>query len=137
MLRVPRFLLYWLALLAGVTGVSVEGISLLKNWKERLLDPDYSPLLSFYDYFSAEVIFLLSLMLLILVHIGHVVGGRFHISRTEKPISSAKQQVGSLLSADLVSQSQEYLGTQAQTDKATADERLAPLVKKSKNDPVA
>jgi len=117
--------------------VLVEGISLLKNWMERLFEPDYSPLLNSYDFFSAEVIFLLSLTLLIVVHIGHVVGGGFHISRTEKPNSSAKPQDDSPLSAGLISPSPEHLGTQAQTDRATADERLESLVKKSKAGPVA
>ena len=132
MSNVPRFLLYWLAVLAGVAGVLVEGISLLKNWKERLFDPDYSPLLSSYDSFSAEVIFLLSLMLLILVHIGHVVGGGLHISRSRKPVSSGKEPGDASPSAVLVSQPLEPLGAQAQTDKETADEKLTRLLKQKK-----
>jgi len=132
MSRLPRFLLYWLALLAGVTGVLVEGISLLKNWVQRLEDPDYSYLLSAYDYFSAEVIFLLSLMLLIVVHIGHVVGGGLHISRSKKPVSSGKQPDDPPLTAGSTSQSLEPPGTPAQADKETADEKLARLLKQKK-----
>jgi hypothetical protein len=132
MLKVPRLLLYWLAVLAGVTGVLAEGISLFKNWMERLADPNYSYLLSAYDYFSAEVIFLLSLMLLIVVHIGHVVGGGFHLSGSRKPVSSGKQPGDSPLSAGLTSQSPEPLGAQAQADKETADEKLARLLKQGK-----
>lgn len=131
MLRVIRFLLYWLAVLAGVTGVLVEGISLLKNWMERF-NPDYSPLLSSYDFFSAEVIFLLSLILLIVVHIGHVVGGGLHISRSRKPVLPGKQPGDSSLSAGLTSQSLEPPGAQAQTDKETADEKLAQLLKQGR-----
>lgn len=132
MSRVPRLLLYWLAVLAGVTGVLVEGISLLKSWKERLFDPDYSLLLSSYDFFSAEVIFLLSLMLLVVVHIGHVIGGGFHISRSKKPVSPGKQQGDSPSTTGLNSQSSEPLGAQAQTDKETADEKLTRLLKQKK-----
>jgi len=118
--------------LAGVTGVLVEGVSLLKNWKERLFDPDYSPLLSSYDFFSAEVIFLLSLVLLIVVHIGHVVGDGFHISKSKEPVSSGKPQGDSPVSAGLIPQPPEPLGTQAQTDKETADEKLTRLLKQKK-----
>lgn len=132
MSRVLRFLLYWLAVLAGVTGVLVEGVSLLKNWKERLFDPDYSPLLSSYDFFSAEVIFLLSLVLLIAVHIGHVVGGGLHFSRSRKPAASGNQPGDAPPSADSASQSREPLGASAQTDKETADEKLTRLLKQKK-----
>ncbi len=124
-------MLYWLAVLAGVTGVLVEGISLLKNWMERF-NPDYSPLLSSYDFFSAEVIFLLSLILLIVVHIGHVVGGGLHISRSRKPVLPGKQPGDSSLSAGLTTQSLEPPGAPAQADKETSDEKLARLLKRKK-----
>jgi|SRR5208337_4036904 len=129
MLRLIRLLLYWLAVLAGVTGVLVEGLSLLKNWTQRLEDPNYSYLLSAYDYFSAEVIFLLSLMLLIVVHIGHVVGGGLLISKSKEPVSSGPHQGESPKSTSLTSPSPETLGAPAQIDKETADEKLARLLK--------
>jgi hypothetical protein len=71
-------------------------------------------------------------MLLIVVHIGHVLGGGLHISRSKKPVSSGKQQDDSPLTAGLTSQSLGPLGAQAQTDKETTDEKLARLLKQKK-----
>ena len=131
MSRIPRFLLYWLAVLAGITGVLVEGVSLVKNWMQQF-NPEYSYLLSAYDFFSAEVIFLLSLMLLIVVHIGHVVGGGLNISKPKESISPGKQRGDSALSAGSTAPSPELLEAQAQTDKETADEKLARLLRQKK-----
>jgi len=131
MSRIPRFLIYWLAVLAGVTGVLVEGVSLVKNWMQQF-NPEYSYLLSAYDFFSAEVIFLLSLMLLIVVHIGHVVGGGLHISKSKEPVSPGKQRGDSSVSAGSTSQSSELPEAQKQTDQETADEKLTRLLSHEK-----
>ncbi|MGO8838270.1 MAG: hypothetical protein ACLQAH_12705 [Limisphaerales bacterium] len=130
-LRLPRFLVYCLAVFTGVLGLLDGGIPLVKYAAERLASNNYEAylVLSSYDRFSAEVIFILSLMLLILVHIGHAVGGGLHISNAREQVSSGRQQSGSPLSAGLTSQSLDPPGTPAQTDKETADEKLARLLK--------
>jgi len=71
-------------------------------------------------------------MLLIVVHIGHVVGGGFHIPRSRKPVSSGKQPGDPPLSAGLISQSPKPHEAPAQMDKETADEKLTRLLKQEK-----
>ena len=132
MSKVPRLLLYWLATLAGLTGVLAEGISLLKNLKDKLFDPDYSLLLNSYDYFSAGVIFLLSLMLLILVHIGHVVAGGFHISGFRKQSDSVKLPGNPSGAASLPPESGAAQMQMDKENKETADEKLSRLLKSKK-----
>ena len=93
--KVPRFLLYWFAILAGLTGVVVGVISLFENWRKRSFDSDYALLSSSSDYFSSAVILLLSLILLILVHIGHVLVGGLHLTKRDKATVPPEAKTGS------------------------------------------
>lgn len=97
MLRLPRFLLYCLAVFIGVAGLLEGGAPLLKYTYERLAgnDIDTYAVLNSYDRFSSEVILILSLMLLIVVHIGHVLAGGLRLSKTGKPASLRAQSAGS------------------------------------------
>ena len=93
----PRFLLYWFAILAGTTGMAVGVVSLFENWRRRSFDSDYALLSSSSDFFSSAVILLLSLMLLILVHIGQVLTGGLRFSKRDKANVPPETQTGSLL----------------------------------------
>ncbi len=97
MFRLFRFLLYCLAVLIGVAGLLEGGVPLLEYTYARLAgnDIDAYAVLSSYDRFSSEVILILSLMLLIVVHIGHVLAGGLRFSKTEKPASLRVQSAGS------------------------------------------
>ncbi len=125
MFRLFRLLLYCLAVFIGVAGLLEGGVPLLKYTYERLAgnDIDAYAVLSTYDRFSSEVILILSLMLLIVVHIGHVLAGGLRFTKTEKPVSLRAQSAG------LTSRSLKPPEAPAQTDKATADEKLARLLK--------
>ena len=90
MFRLPRFLLYCFAIFIGVAGLLEGGLPLLQYTIKRLQGEyfDAYEVLSSYDRFSSEVILILSLMLLILVHIGHVLAGGLRLTKSGKSISS-------------------------------------------------
>jgi hypothetical protein len=136
MLRLFCFLLYCLAVLAGVTGLLAGGMPLVEYTVKRLAGNDFDAylILSASDRFSAEVIVMLSLMLLILVHIGHAVAGGLYFKESEKnvavkgererpPDSPPKEPGHPTLPAGPAQ-------TAADIDKT--DEKLAPLIKKGK-----
>ena len=131
MFRLFRFLLYCFAVFIGVAGLLEGGLPLLQYAIERLEGKyfDAYALLSSYDRFSSEVILILSLMLLILVHIGHVLTGGLSFAKPENPVLSRKQQADSPLSAGLTSQSLGPSGAPEQTGKETADEKLTRLLR--------
>ena len=124
MLKVPRFLLYWFACLAGLTGVMVGVISLYENWRKRSFDSDYALLSSSSDYFSSAVLLLLSLMLLVLVHIGHVLAGGLQLTRRDKATAAPDAKTGS--TPPTVSKKSN--SPSAPTDPST-NEKLAHLLK--------
>jgi len=95
--KVPRFLLYWFATLAGLTGVVVGVVSLFENWKKRSFDSDYALLSSSSDYFASAVVLLLSLTLLILVHIGHVLAGGLHLANRDRAAGPPEAKAGPTL----------------------------------------
>jgi hypothetical protein len=141
MLRLSRFLLYWLAVLVGVAGLLDGGIPLLKYAGERLAGNHYEAYLalSSYDRFSEEVIFMLSLMLLILFHLGHVLAGGLRFPKPEKPVSLQARFAGSLRPAE--KEMSGSLPKPGQTQEAAgldkANEKLAPLVRKAKDNRAA
>ena len=94
MYRLPRFLLYCFAIFIGVAGLLEGGWPLLQYAIERLEGKyfDAYALLSTYDRFSSEVILILSLMLLIVVHIGHVLAGGLRLAKPKKPVSPQAPQ---------------------------------------------
>jgi hypothetical protein len=81
-----RFLLYCLSSVAGVVGLFVGGAPMIGFIMQRL-SGTYST--EHYDeFFRFAVIFLLSLILLILVHLGHRLAGAFDVGLTKKPEAS-------------------------------------------------
>jgi hypothetical protein len=78
---------------------------------------------------------MLSLMLLILVHIGHVLAGGLRFTKPEKPVSLDARFTGSLRPPQ--EEMNSSLPKPGQTQEATgldkANEKLAPLVKKAKD----
>lgn len=88
MLRLSRFSLYCFAVFIGVAGLLEGGVPLLKYAVERMKGDyfDAYTVLSSYDRFSSEVILLLSLMLLLVVHIGHVLAGGLRFTKSGKSI---------------------------------------------------
>ena len=134
MFRIFSFLLYCLAVFIGVAGLLEGGLPLLQYTIERLEGKyfDAYALLGSYDRFSSEVILILSLMLLIVVHIGHVLARGLSFTKPEKPVLSQKQQDDSSLSAGLISPSPEALEAQAPANKETTDEKLDRLLKQKK-----
>jgi len=74
MAKLYRFLLFWLARLAGVIGLFAGGKSLAKYAVARFKDP-YFDSFSYNDLvFSGGVIFLLSLLVLIFAEVGRNLG---------------------------------------------------------------
>jgi hypothetical protein len=74
MSKLYRFVLFWLARLAGITGLIAGGKSLGKYLVARFKDP-YFDSFSYNDLvFSGGVIFLLSLLVLIFVEVGISLG---------------------------------------------------------------
>jgi hypothetical protein len=141
MLRLSRFLLYCVAAFAGVAGLLAGGIPLLKYAAERLAGNNYEAYLalSSYDRFSEEVIFMLSLMLLILVHLGHVLAGGLRFTKPEKPVLLQNRFAGSLRPPQ--KEMSDPLPKSGQTQEAAgldeANEKLAPLVRKAKDNHAA
>lgn len=90
MLKIIRCVLYGLAISTGVAGLFVGGVPIAKYALERFRDSEYGYYYETNFLFSPEVIFLLSLILLIFVHIGLVVGKGIHVAGPTKSDSSAK-----------------------------------------------
>jgi len=130
MFKVPRFLLYWFAILAGTTGVAVGVILLIENWRKRSFDSDYALLSSSSDFFSWAVILLLSLMLLILVHIGHVLTGGLRFTEADKSVLPKAQSTDTPQTALKKSELSSPDAKPAPED-APANQKLAHLVKPS------
>jgi hypothetical protein len=78
-----RFLLYCLSSVAGVVGSVVGGCPVISYVFLRLFGFSYSVV--YEELFHSAVIFFLSLILLILVHIGHRLVGAFSMSMPKKP----------------------------------------------------
>ena len=86
MAKIYRFLLLWLARLAGVVGLIAGGKSLAKYAVARFKDP-YFDSFSYNDLvFSGGVIFLLSLLVLIFAEVGARLG-RTGRSVPESPVA--------------------------------------------------
>ncbi len=89
-----RFLLYCLSSIAGIVGLFVGGAPMTSFISQRL-SGTYST--EHYDeFFRCAVIFFLSLILLILVHLGHRLAGAFDISlptKSEKSEPIEKSEV--------------------------------------------
>ena len=134
MFRLFRFLLYCLAVFIGVAGLLEGGLPLLQYTIERLEGKyfDAYELLGSYDRFCSEVILILSLMLLLVVHIGHVLAGGLRFTKTEKPVPLRAQSAGSPpppqkeTSSPLPPPGQ----SQAAAGIDQANEKLASLIKK-------
>lgn len=132
MFRVFRFLLYCFAVFIGVAGLLEGGLPLLEYTIKRLEGNSFDAysVLSSYDRFSSEVILILSLMLLIVVHVGHVLAGGLRFAKTEKPVRA--QSAGSPpppqkeTSSPLPPPGQ----SQAAAGIDQANEKLASLIKK-------
>ncbi len=140
MFRLFRLLLYCLAVFIGVAGLLEGGVPLLEYTYARLAgnDIDAYAVLSSYDRFSSEVILILSLMLLIVVHIGHVLAGGLRFTKTGKPVSLRAQSAGSPQSSqkDVSGPLSQPGPAQAAAGIDKANEKLESLVKKVKdNDP--
>jgi len=89
MSRLPGFLLYWLAVLIGVAGLLNGGLPLLKYAIKQLEGNNFGADLDLdsYNPFPSEIILMLSLMLLILVHIGHVLAGGLRFTKSGKVVA--------------------------------------------------
>jgi len=140
MLRLSRFLLYCLAVFVGVAGLLEGGLPLLKYTIKRLEGNyfDAYVLLSSYDRFSSEVILILSLMLLIVVHIGHVLAGGLRFTKRDKAVSpetraSSTPRTPPQESSSSPSGSYKALAAE---DVASANEKLAHLIKPPTDKPV-
>jgi len=133
MLRLIRFLLYCFAVFIGMAGLLEGGIPLLKYTAERLAGHNYEAYmeLSAYDRFSSEIIVILSLMLLLLVHIGHVFAGGLRWSKPGQPELPEMQSNGTrrLSSEGLNQTTAAPKPAPAAAEAASTNEKLAHLVK--------
>jgi hypothetical protein len=80
-----RFLLYCLSSVAGVVGLVVGGAPVIGYVVQRL-SGSYTT--NYEELFPCAVIFFLSLILLILVHLGFRLAGAFDVSLTKKAEAS-------------------------------------------------
>lgn len=127
MKRFLRGFLYWLAVLAGITGLATGGKLLGKYALARLNDP-YFDSFSYNDLvFSGGVIFILSLILLIFADIGHLLGKNFIPLKTEK--AAAKPAGESFKTAGSAAATAALPAPEPETDQESADEKLARLLK--------
>ncbi len=81
-----RFLFYCLSSVAGIVGLVTGGVPVLAHVADRLLGRSYSVVHD--EFFRYTVIFFLSLILLILVHLAHRLAGAFDLSLPKKPEAS-------------------------------------------------
>lgn len=81
-----RFLLYCLSAIAGVCGLVVGGSPLFEYEYNSLLGHSFT--YSVDELYRGTIILFLSLILLILVHLGHRLAGAFSVSLSKKPEAS-------------------------------------------------
>lgn len=138
MFRLFRFLLYCFAVFIGVDGLLEGGVPLLKYTYERLAGTDFDAyaVLNSYDRFSSEVILILSLMLLLVVHIGHVLAGGLRFTKTEKSVSLKAPSAGSPPppQKEMSGPPPPPVQVPAAAGIDNVDEKLASLLKKAKDD---
>jgi hypothetical protein len=125
MLKIICRLLYGLAITTGVAGLFAGGVPLAKFALQYLRDHEYGYYYDTNSLYLPEIVFLLSLSLLIFVHIGLMVGKRIQPASPPKPDSPAP--------TDEISQPAGTAGTPAQTGQETADEKLARLLNQKKD----
>jgi hypothetical protein len=82
-----RFLLYCVSAVVGVFGLINGGCPVIAYFWENGLFPR-GDIFDNNQLFQNMVIFFLSLILLILIHIGHRVAGAFDVSSPKKPEAS-------------------------------------------------
>ncbi len=131
MLKIIRIVLYSLAISTGVAGLFVGGTPLVKYAWQWLHDHEYG---YYYDpnyLFSPEVIFILSVILLVFVHISFLVGKNIHATGSEKSDSPAKPVENSNSTAEKDLSPTQVAATTAPTE--TADEKLARLLRQKKD----
>ena len=135
MLKAIRCLLYGLAISSGVAGLFAGGIPLAKYAAFKWFHGPDSDLYDDPNYlFSPEVIFLLSLIVLIVAHASLVLG--IPPASLPKPGSSGKSTEDSPASASEISRPAKTTGTTVQTVQTvqeTADEKLAQLLNQKKD----
>lgn len=125
MLRAIVFLLYCLAVLTGVGGLFAGGIPMAEYAWARWHNPSVDYVLNF-DFISKSLhIFMLSIILLILVHVSYVICHRFR-RNPKKLLSSGRQQPDSSLASKPISQLAET--QKEQPVEQTPDEKLARLL---------
>ena len=126
MLKIVRRLLYGLAISTGVAGLLAGGVPLGKFAWQWLHDHEYG---YYYDpnfLFSPEVVFILSLILLVFVHISFLVGKGIHIAGSERPGPPKLPAEAADATTDKISQS---TGVATAAPVETADEKLARLLR--------
>ena len=129
MKRVLRSLLYWIAVLAGITGLVAGGKSLGKYALARMNDP-YFDSFSYNDLvFSGGVIFLLSLILLIFADVGSTLSRTFNPPKPKKADATSKKSSGSSKTTGPGTLPTQAPEPEDQSDQESADEKLARLLK--------
>jgi len=123
MLKIIRCLLYGLAITTGVAGLFAGGVPLAKFALQYLRDHEYGYYYDTNSLYLPEIVFLLSLSLLIFVHISFMIGKGIQPASPPKPDSPAP--------AGKIFQPADTAGTT--TDQETADEKLARLLNQKKD----
>ena len=129
MIRFLRVVLYVLAIASGMFGLVAGGKSLAKYAIARLKDP-YFDSFSYNDLIlSGSVIFLLSLLVLIFVDISLTLGRALRSPRPEKKESAARPAGLPAKSIDTNPPSLPEPSAESESDRESADEKLARLLK--------
>ena len=134
MLKAIRCLLYGLAISSGVAGLFAGGVPLVKYAAFQWFHGPESDLYDDPNYlFSPEVIFLLSLIVLIVAHASLVLGRGIPPASLPKPGSSGKSTEDSPAPASEISRPAKLAGTIGRTAQEAADEKLAQLLNQKKD----
>lgn len=131
MLKIIRYVLYSLAILTGVSGLFVGGVPLVKFLWEMLHDYEYRYYYDTHYLNEPEIIFLLSLILLVGVRIALALDKGIRPAHSPDHVASGKQTAASA-PANEVSPSPVAAETPAQPVES-ADEKLTRLLNQKKD----
>jgi|SRR5665213_1364374 len=133
MLKIIRCLLYSLAIFTGVAGLVAGGVPLAKYALQYLRDREYDYYFDANYLYPPGIIFLLSLLLLIFVHIGLMMGKGISPASSPKPDPSVKPAEAAPAPAGEISPPTKTAGTTAQAELETADKKLTRLLNQNKD----
>jgi hypothetical protein len=120
--KIIRGLLYSLAISTGMAGLLAGGVPLAKFALQYLHDHEYGYYYDANSLYLPEIVFLLSVILLVFIHISFQIGKKIYPADPPKPESSAKPTENSTAPANDIFQPAK-----------SAEEKLARLLKQQRD----